>query len=169
MEYFVKFERMMNMRHRMQKISVCVLLGICLCGLASPSRAALYIPDVSVRQGIGGARNQALEMDLRALEMAAVQFSNEEAETAANLDGGNHIEYLAKYTDVPSKFSPGAYSFYVSGGEWWIGVAVARDAGRENIAGSAASNGLYGSPDVDTLPSGEFFQSTDAAAWKRIR
>ncbi len=159
----------MNMRHRVQKISVYVLLGICLGGLAFPSRAALYIPDVSVTRGIGGARSQALEMDLRALEAAAVQFANEDADTAASLDGGNHIEYLAKYTDIPSRFSPGAYSFYALGGEWWIGVAVARDAGRESIAGSAASNGLYGSPDVDTLPSGEFFQSTDAALWKKIR
>ena len=154
----------------MRQTRACLCLLVVLFLSARLADAALLIPsEVSVTKGVGGTRRQALEMDLRALEAAAVQFAAGEAEAAANLDGGNHIDLLAKYTDAPGKFSPGAYSFYVVDGAWWVGVAVARDAGRENIAAGAAANGLLGSPDVDTLPAGDVFVATDGAAWKRVR
>lgn len=159
-----------RMQKWMQKTRICLLSIMGLALWAGAADAALYIPDIGAAKGIGGARSQALELDFRALEAAAMQFASDEAGTAAGLDGGNHIALLAKYTDVPGKFTaPGAYSFYVIDGAWWIGAAVARDAGRESIAAGAAAHGLFGSPDVDTPPTGAMFAATDGAAWKKVR
>lgn len=150
-----------------KKILLCAILLFGFCRVAG---AALYVPDVAAMKGIGGATAQAVTMDLRALEAAAMVFASEEPDTAASLGGGNHIELLAKHTDVPSKFTAGGYSFYVVGDAWWIGAAVPNDPGRDKIASSADSAGFYGSSDVDTPPQGDaLFQNTDGAVWKKAK